>query len=152
MSGAVIRAVTGDARRPLEILQVGGRDYIQGPLPGLGAAENKWYYEDTGAKSELAISLNTRLRLDILSSAKTSPPPFNDAGTEKLDQRSCTRYHVDGAAAGKFISASTAQQELLLGTMNPYPLDSTRGQIDVWACDDGYIHRVDYQMIMLCGC
>lgn len=152
MNGAVISTLTGDTHRPLELVQIGGRDYIQGPLPGLGADQNKWYYADASANSQLAISLNTRLRLDILSSAKSPPPPFNQVGTEKLYGRSCTRYHVEGSDAGKFIAASAAQQELLLGTLNRYPLDVTRGQIDVWACDDGYIHRVDYQMRVLCGC
>jgi len=151
MNGALIRILTGDPSRSLQIIQVGEKYYIQGPLPLLGATQRQWYYTDSTTSSDLFNSTDTNNRLNLLSSLKAAPPSFAETTKENLDQRTCTHYHSAGKEAGDFLYTIEAERALSNGTLT-YPIDSQTAQLDTWVCDDGYIHRLDIHFTIRCGC
>ena len=57
MKGMVALLFTGDVNAAFEMMSVGGKEYVKGPMPLLGAKENKWYIlSNAGATSSVSAS------------------------------------------------------------------------------------------------
>lgn len=121
-----------------EVISAGGNAYLKGPVPLLGALEEKWYLAPPEAASVAQPPLTPGSFLDSFSEAGINPADFKSAGTESLDGQSCEVFAGDRAAVvnafGKLGGATGASQKDLESIDN--------AEFKFWVCPDGYLHQV----------
>jgi hypothetical protein len=134
MKGYFSTMVGVDQNKGLELMTVGGKTYIHGPVPMMGAKEDKWYVMTT---SQSTGSLGQPQNLGALATADMSV--FQAAGSEALDGHKCDIYgtadkNAIAKAFGTFGSGGLLSQSDLK--------DVTSAELKFWVCDDGYLHRM----------
>ncbi len=138
MKGFIAMFLTGDPTKSLEMMTVGGKSYVHGPMPLFGAPEDKWYVG--GADS----GLNMGSSEDPVQSFKGQNQDwskFKKTGTEKFDGRSCDVYSADKEAAMEFFNEFSKQSQ------QSQSLDQlSNAELKVWVCDDGYFHQLRMSM------
>jgi hypothetical protein len=127
-----------DPEKTFELISVDGKAYLKGPVPLLGANEEKWYEAPASAASVAQPPLTPGALLDSFGESGIDPADFKEAGTESLDGKSCMIYAGDKAAVvnafSKLGGAAGATQE---------DLDSIdNAEFKFWVCDDGYMHQL----------
>ncbi|MBI4673303.1 MAG: hypothetical protein HY741_16755 [Chloroflexi bacterium] len=152
MSGALIGYLTGDASSPLEVRTLDNRAYLLGPLPYLGASEKRWYATPVQVNDQLYGTVGTRSTLGLFADANVSFPTFRTDGAQVLDQRPCTLYRADKAEAGKYYADLDAQTKVFNGSIRRFKDQPTTAELNVWVCDDGYIHKLEMRFEIKCGC
>ena len=138
MKGLLGAFLGGDPSKGFETMTVGGKTYIRGPVPMLGATENKWYVSDNQANV-------SPMQTDSLL-GKSDPnmdwTAFKKVSTESLDKRSCDVYGADKATTMKMFSSLSLKDVPNQDALNN--LDSA--DIKFWICDDGYVHQMTMNM------
>lgn len=138
MKGLMGAFLGGDPTKGFETMTVGGKTYIHGPVPMLGATENKWYVSDNQSKV-------SPMQTDSLL-GKTDPNMdwtlFKKTSSETIDKRKCDVYGADKAATLKMFSSLSLDEVPNKDALNN--LDSA--DIKFWLCDDGYIHQLTMNM------
>ncbi|MBI4674754.1 MAG: hypothetical protein HY741_24170 [Chloroflexi bacterium] len=124
--------------KPFEVISYNGTAYVKGPLPLLGATEEKWYQVPPEAAQVAQPPLTPASFLNSFGETGISPADFKLSGAESLDGKSCQVYAGDkSAVVNAFIKlggATGATQE---------DLDSIdNAEFKFWLCDDGYLHQV----------
>lgn len=127
-----------DPEKPFEVTTYNGDAYLKGPVPLIGATEEKWYKAPPEAAQIAQPPLTPSSFLNSFGDAGLNPADFKLSGTESLDGKSCEVYAGDKAAVVNAFSrlggASGATQE---------DLDSIdNAEFKFWVCDDGYLHQV----------
>lgn len=127
-----------DPSKPFEVISYQGAAYVKGPVPLLGATEEKWYLAPPEAASVAQPPLTPGALLASFGDAGINPADFKEAGTETLDGASCTIYSGDKSAVinafSKLGGAAGATQA---------DLDSIdNAQFNFWVCPDGYLHQI----------
>jgi hypothetical protein len=127
-----------DPAKTFEVISVDGKAYLKGPVPLLGATEEKWYEAPAQAASVAQPPLTPGTFLESFGESGINPADFKQAGTESLDGKSCQVFSGDKAAVvnafSKLGGATGATQE---------DLDSIdNAEFKFWVCDDGYLHQV----------
>lgn len=121
-----------------EVISAGGSAFLKGPVPLLGALEEKWYLVPSQAAGVAQPPLTPGSFLELFSEAGINPADFKSAGTESLDGQSCEIFAGDRAAVvnafGKLGGATGASQQDLESIDN--------AEFKFWVCPDGYLHRV----------
>lgn len=121
-----------------EVISAGGNAYLKGPVPLLGALEEKWYLAPPEAASVAQPPLTPGSFLDSFSEAGINPADFKSAGAESLDGQSCEVFAGDREAVvnafGKLGGATGASQKDLESIDN--------AEFKFWVCPDGYLHQV----------
>ncbi len=126
-----------DPNKGLEMITVEGKTYIHGPVPLLGAAEDKWYELPAEQAAAAQPPLHPSTLLESFTSSGMKPEDFQKSGTETLDNRSCDVYSGDKETVVKaFQSASEATGQADGSLEN---LDTA--ELKFWVCDDGYVHQ-----------
>jgi hypothetical protein len=138
MLGVVSAFLGADPNKGLEIITLGDKGYMHGPLPMLGAAEDKWYEMPADQASSFKPPLTSESFLDSLTGSGMSPSDFKKKGTETLDDQSCDVYAGDQNALMKaFQNVGQAAG----GSDNTNQvIDSA--DFNLWICQDGYLHQV----------
>ncbi|HZQ09012.1 MAG TPA: hypothetical protein VFD70_20715 [Anaerolineae bacterium] len=133
--GAALRSLGLDPNRVLEIVNYNGDLYIKGPVPEIGAAENKWYKAPPNVAPP---QLNPNSILDAFGATGLNPSDFPNSGTESLDGMSCQVYSGDKSAViNAFSQLSSANG------MTQEDLDAIESaEFKLYLCDDGYLHQV----------
>lgn len=134
--GFVASFLGGDPAKGFEMMTVGGKTYIRGPLAMMGATENKWYVGGTGQ-----VSSNLPKADDFIgksSSQNVDWSAFKKTSTETFDNRRCDVYTGDKNAALSMLSSLDLQSTTDLSVLSQ--LDSA--DIKFWICDDGYVHQM----------
>lgn len=124
--------------KTFEVVSSAGDAYVKGPVPILGANEDKWYKLPANAAQIAEPPLTPASFLDSFGQAGINPTDFKSAGTETLDTQSCDVYAGDKTAVVNAFSrlggSSGATQE---------DLDSIdNAEFKFWICGDGYLHQV----------
>lgn len=127
-----------DPTKPFEVMSKSGTAYVKGPIPLIGATEDKWYQAPPQAASIAQPPLSTSAFLNSFGEAGINPSDFKLSGTESLDGKQCEVYAGDKAAVvnafNKLGGATGATQE---------DLDSIdAAEFKFWVCDDNYLHQV----------
>ncbi len=138
MKGLAIAMLTTDPAKALEFASVGGRSYVKGPMPLLGAKENKWYVLPPG-QSPLRESPSNLYSLFDTRGGKSS---IAKGAAEKLDGHVCDVYVGDkNAALAAFINLGGASQ-LSASSSARLRESISSAEFKLWICDDGYLHQM----------
>lgn len=127
----------GDMTKGFEIMRVGDKTFVKGPLPMLGAPDDKWYVADSSFKSSFSDPnqmLNTNQNADLNGFRKT--------GTEPLDGKRCDVYTAGKESSlGLFrlINTAGAQAEDTLGALD-------NAETRIWICEDGYLRQLTMRL------
>jgi hypothetical protein len=140
VKGAFLTFFGFDPGKSLEVIEAGGKTYIHGPAPMLGATENKWYVLDQSMSGQsftkdLQASVDQSFDYKSLTSADLSF--IKTMGKQALHGRQCDVYGAtDKNAIVKALeSASTT-------SVPASDLDQIdRAEVKFWVCDDGYFHQ-----------
>lgn len=127
-----------DPSKTFEVISSDGKAYLKGPVPLLGATEEKWYLAPEQAASVAQPPLTPGSFLESFGDAGINPADFKETGTEALDNKSCKIFAGDKSAVvnafSKLGGATGATQE---------DLDSIdNAEFKFWVCDDGYLHQI----------
>lgn len=127
-----------DPTKPLEVISHNGTAYLKGPVPLLGAMEEKWYKAPSEVAQVAQPPLSPSSFLNSFGEAGINPADFKLTGNESLDGKNCEIYAGDKSAVvnafSKLGGATGATQE---------DLDSIdNAEFKFWVCDDGYLHQV----------
>lgn len=124
--------------KQFEVISAGGNAYLKGPLPLLGATEDKWYIAPPEAASVAQPPLTPGSFLDSFGETGIDPTEFKSAGTESLDGQTCEVFSGDKQAVvnafSKLGGATGATPEDLESIDN--------AEFKFWVCPDGYLHQV----------
>jgi hypothetical protein len=127
----------GDANKGFEMMSVGGKTYVHGPLAMLGAPEDKWYIGDSSFKSSFSdpnqmVKPNENMDLN----------GFRKTGSETLDGQRCDVYTADKNSSLELfrsLNTSGAPNQDALGALD-------NAETKIWICDDGYFHQLAMNM------
>lgn len=110
----------------LEMITVGTKTYVKGPVPYSKADQPKWYVYPPKTGSSAAVKPSGFLTPEMTR--------YDKIGVEEVDGKSCEVYTIDKEAARQALIASGAitakQMEQVVNIEATY-----------WLCGDGYIHR-----------
>lgn len=125
---------TGDPNASMEIMSIGGKAYIKGPAPLIGAAENKWYVS-SGASTNSLPKVNEYA--DVLSDPNVDLSAFRRTSTDTFDNRRCEVYTGDKVATFKLFQLLDAKDTPDKDTLKEVETAETK----FWVCDDSYLHQ-----------
>jgi hypothetical protein len=125
-----------DPSKAVEVITTADKTYIHGPVPLIGASEDKWYELPAGESSVASPPLTSNSFLESITSAGLDPADFQKTSTERLDNRSCDVYSGNKAAVEKTFK-SVGQTA---GTSDWSSVDTA--EFKFWICDDGFLHQV----------
>ncbi len=138
MQGFIAAFLGADPTKGLEVTTVGSKAYIHGPVPMLGATEDKWYEMPASQASAVKPPLTSQSFLDSLTQSGMNPNDFKKTGTETLDNQSCDVYTGDKDAVMKaFQDVGKAAG----GTGDSNQVIDT-ADFKFWICSDGFMHQV----------
>jgi SH3-like domain-containing protein len=131
--------------RGLETMIIDERFYIHGPAPTFGAPEDRWYFSDD---APLFSSTTYDSRALVRSLMDVDLGSIKRVRDQQLGGVKCTVY---GAANKR--AAAQALGGLLGGGTGAF--DSSRilnPELNIYTCDDGYIHGMDVAFGYDCTC
>lgn len=152
LSGALFRSATGSASIPLEMRVVNSDVYLLGPLPALGATKKSWYTTNIASDGSAYSTLGTRSTIRFFANGGVTLPTFHPDGAEVLDKRNCTIYRADKYETGTYLQALGASSQFSYGALSQFRENAEAGALDIWSCDDGYIHKMEVKFQLQCGC
>jgi hypothetical protein len=142
MQGALTAFLGIDPEKTFEVISYNGEAYLKGPVPLLGATEEKWYKVPAQATSVAQPPLTPSSFLDSFGETGINLNDFKMTGTESLDGRTCEVYSGDKSAVvnafSKLGGAAGATEEDLASIDN--------AEFKFWVCADGYLHQVKMLM------
>lgn len=138
MKGLAITRLTSDSAKPIELAYVGGKSYVKGPLPLLGAKESKWYV----LPPNQTILRESPSELYSLFNPGIGSSPFAKGAAEKLDGRVCDVYAADKNAAIAAFTNLGGTSQLTSSESARLTSSITTAEFKVWVCDDGYLHQI----------
>lgn len=127
-----------DPSKTFEVISSDGKAYLKGPVPLLGATEEKWYLAPAQAASVAQPPLTPGSFLESFGESGINPADFKETGSESLNGKTCKIFSGDKSAVinafSKLGGATGATQE---------DLDSIdNAEFMFWVCDDGYLHQI----------
>lgn len=128
--------LTANPDRPLEVIHVGGKSYLKGPLPLVGANQDTWYELAPQMSNPVQPALLPGQVLDLFGAEGLDPADLK-RGSESLDGQSCDVYSGDTSA---LLRALNRLENATGATPNLDSIDRT--EFMLWVCEDGYIHQV----------
>ncbi len=134
LGGLMANLGGGSSPQGIEMITVGDKSYLKGPIPAMGATEDKWYEMPAGMASSVMPAVDPATLFGSLTQTGVDPNAFAKTGSENLDNQSCDIYSGDKAVTVK------AFQDLFKSSPNSnFVIDSADSRF--WLCGDGYIHR-----------
>jgi hypothetical protein len=142
LKGMVASFMGSDTENGIEFIVVDGQNYVRGPLPLLGATENKWYILDESMGSVAQPPLRSDQMLESLSGEDVNFSGLVKSGSEMVDGVQCDVYTGDKEA--------TIQAFRGLGA-DSLPTAAETDQVEVaeskfWVCADGYFRQMQLTM------
>ncbi len=142
VKGMMAVIFTGDPAKSIELAQVGGKTYVHGPLPLLGAKEDRWYALQPDQTSGLKSALGSDDVLTGFGGVGIDYSRLAPAGTETLDNRKCDVYSADKATAQSAFLEINPDTQLKDDTYAPLQGNTANAELKIWICDDGYFHQL----------
>ncbi len=142
LKGLIASFLGADADAGIEIIAADGQNYIRGPLPLLGATEEKWYILDENSSSIAQPPVGSGQILEGLTGENADFSGLTKTGSETIDGVSCDIYTGDKEATLKALGS--------LGSDTlPTPSnedDIQAAEVQFWACQDGYFRQMRLTM------
>ena len=138
MKGLAAMFLTQDPSKGLEIIDVGGKRYVHGPVALLGAKDARWYIEQGNQSTPKP----TFAQDDFLSNNPDLAARFTPAGTAALDGQRCAVYSADQAAALSAFAALSPNTQLTPAQLAQIQSEIQSATFQVWVCGDGYLHQM----------
>lgn len=140
LKGLVATFLGGDPDKGMEVMSVGGKNYLHGPAPTIapGATEDKWYILSQDQSSVTQLPLQPSEIFDDVGAQSAQLDVLKKGAPESLDGKQCDTYAGDKDATIKLFQSLTQSAP-------PTPDDTN--QIDdasskFWVCDDGFFHQM----------
>ncbi len=132
-----------DPAKPFEVITYNGNGYFKGPVPVIGATEEKWYQAPPEIASIAQPPLSAEQFLGSFGEAGINPADFKLSGAETLDGKTCEVYAGDKSAVAnafsKLAGSTGATQQ---------DLDSIEAaEFKFWVCADGFLHQVKMSIV-----
>lgn len=137
ISGAMSAFLGVDPEKGLEVVKAGGKSFLHGPAPMLGAAEDKWYEVPEEQAGLVTPPVEPANVFDAFAQTGVNPNDFKSAGTETLDGQTCGVYVGDQAVTLKAfqeLNKSSSTNETA-----QYDIDSA--DFRFWVCPDGSLRQ-----------
>lgn len=141
LKGLLASFVGADPEQGMEVIVVGGESYVRGPVPLLGATEDKWYILEGEQGSVAEPPVQTDDLFSSFAGSDADLSQLESQGTEELDGQQCTVYGADREATIELIQSSDPES-LPFGA----PEDVEDAQIKIWICEDGLLHQLQFSM------
>jgi hypothetical protein len=138
MKGLAMSKLTSDSARAVELSTVAGKNYVKGPLPLLGAKENKWYV----LPPSQTLFRESPVGLYSLFDQSLGKSSMARGAGEKLDSRPCDVYTGDKNAAIAAFADLGGQSQLKGSDYARFANSITSAEYKFWVCDDGYVHQI----------
>lgn len=114
-----------------ETITVDGTSYIKGPIPLLGATEEKWYILPEDRKNDAQTPFDAKSVINDLANDKDTDKALKKAGTEDIDGQTCDVY------------LATKEDLLAMKTNGSLTRDFERvdkAEAKALICPDGFLH------------
>lgn len=142
MSGLVTELMGGNADRGIEIITADGHSYLRGPMPMLGAFENRWYDlgPDSGTIDESYDDPDVLMH--ELQGQGFDLDIFTKTNSDTLDGQTCDVYSIDKAELMDLLARLDES-----GSMSPQDFaDIDDMGVKIWICEDGYFHQFEVRI------
>ncbi len=125
----------------LSVMNVGDVSYLRGPVPLLGAAEDRWYElpADQSGIADPPLAANNLLGSPGDESFDESG--FTLTGSEELDDLQCDVYTGDRDAT--LAALENLGEETLPGGEEE---NLEVAELRLWVCEDGYVHQMQAEL------
>jgi hypothetical protein len=133
LSGLAGMLLSDDPTKGIEVTQVGGKTYVHGPASALNAPKDDWYL--LGLNSGFTMNVSVPDQLDSLVAANGDWSRFQKSRNETFDGKKCDVYSAGKEAADATIE--TVSKPMLTA------LVADSGSVEMWICDDGYLHLLN---------
>lgn len=136
LSGLTFSMFSGNDK-PVEMVNVDGKTFVKGPMLLMGAPEAKWYVL-SGTQQSTA----DPVRGMFGSENPMKSSSFKKTGSESIDGAKCDVYEGDQATLQSVFerAQSAGSGQVVAGAANMPKVEA--GLLKVWACDDGFMHRM----------
>ncbi len=136
MSG-LVAALVGGSQDGAQVIAADGKTYLRGPAPLLGALEERWYILPEAQAGLAQAPVDTLQFLRRLADDNAGQFAFEQTSSQEFEGRSCDVYSANAPATREALAAFGANAVPGIGS-----LSVRAGEFTLWACDDGYIHRL----------
>jgi len=136
MSG-LATAILGSGHDGVELIVADGKTYLRGPAPMLGATDNGWHILPQQQASVAQAPLGVAQLLRHLGGAEAGAFQFDNEGSQEWEGRPCDAHRGDASATRAALASFGANIAPGAGS-----LSLQTGEFRLWACDDGYVHRL----------
>lgn len=145
MKGMLAALFTGDTSGTFEIISVGDKQYLKGPMPMLGVKDNKWYYMADG-KTTQSQNVSPDQFYKSFTNGEVDLTSFTKTRTENLDGQKCDVYSADQTQLMNALLSNSA--ELNLSSTQLQQLQQFQGKTEMalWICADGFVHQMKMGM------
>lgn len=144
MRGLILAFFNGNPDDEVEFVTAGDMVYLNGPMPLLGATEDRWYALGRSSEHDLTSETTSGFLLD-LSSANSPLPTMHRDGAEEMDGKPCIKYRGDQAEVTNFF-LSLDEDGTIRRNLSNLEGEPALGYLNLWVCDDGYIHKLEMGM------
>ncbi len=136
MSG-LVTALLGGSQDGAQVIAADGKTYLRGPAPLLGALEERWYIlpDEQASLAQAPVDMLQFLRRFADNNAGEFA--FEQTSSQEFEGWSCDVHTANAPATREALASFGANAVPGIGS-----LSVRAGEFTIWACDDGYVHRL----------
>ncbi len=142
MKGVVGAMLSGDPSKGIEIIDLDGKSYVRGPVPLLGAKDNRWYVLAATEAASTKSKLGSADTYDNFLGNQQDLSIFVPTGTETLDRVKCSVYSANKQDAMNALLGLGATPEIGQDEWSVIQSNIKTSEYKIWVCDDGFLHQV----------
>ncbi len=142
LKGIIGVMFSGDPTKGIEMINIGNKSYVRGPVPLLGAKDNRWYVLAAAQAESTKSKLGSA---DIYGNFLGKQQDFatlTPAGAESLDGVNCNMYSASKEDAINAFLGLGATPDISREDWSLIQKNVKTSEYKVWVCDDGYLHQV----------
>ncbi len=142
LKGIVGVMFSGDPAKGIEMISIGNKSYVRGPVPLLGAKDNRWYVL---AAAQAASTKSKLGSADIYGNFLGKEQDFTTltaVGSESLDGLKCNVFSASKEDAINVFLGLGATPDISRDDWSQIENNIKTSEYKVWVCDDGYLHQV----------
>jgi hypothetical protein len=141
MKGMVAVLFTGDPNAAFEMMSVGGKEYVKGPMPLLGAKENKWYVLPN-PQGTSSMSTTPEEFYGTFLNGDVDLYSFTKTRTESLDRLQCDVYSASPTEAMRAFTSLSPDLNLTNAQIQQLEQIQGKAELALWICADGFVHQM----------
>jgi hypothetical protein len=142
LKGIIGVMLSGNPDKGIEMIDISGKSYVRGPVPLLGAKDNRWYVLQAAQAASTKSKLGSA---DIYGNFLGKQQDFaslSSASQESLDGKKCDVYSASKQDAMNAFLGLGATPDISREDWSLIEKNVQSSEYKVWVCDDGYLHQV----------